>query len=329
MRILLTGGAGYIGSHMLRFLNNLNFDVEIIDDLSTGNLWAANGFKLHEFNLNEKEKLNNIFETNEYDSVIHFAAKSLVAESNSVPIDYYDNNISGTINLLDCMLKHNVNKLIFSSSAAVFGNPVAEKIDEFHSMNPINTYGLSKLICEQIIEDVCNKSSLKAISLRYFNAAGALKTGEIGEAHLQETHLIPNILKSVIHTDFNLNIFGDNFDTHDGTCVRDYVHVEDLANAHFLALKYLEEIKSYDAFNLGNGRGFSIYEIIKSCEKITNKKIPFSIKNKRQGDPPLLVADNTKANRILNWEPSYKTIDSIIRTAWQWHLNFEKIHNER
>ena len=143
MRILVTGGAGYIGSHMLRFLNNLNFDVEIIDDLSTGNLWAANGFKLHEFNLNEKEKLNNIFETNEYDSVIHFAAKSLVAESNSVPIDYYDNNISGTINLLDCMLKHNVNKLIFSSSAAVFGNPVAEKIDEFHSMNPINTYGLS------------------------------------------------------------------------------------------------------------------------------------------------------------------------------------------
>ena len=196
-------------------------------------------------------------------------------------------------------------------------------------MNPINTYGLSKLICEQIIEDVCNKSSLKAISLRYFNAAGALKTGEIGEAHFPETHLIPNILKSVIHSDLNLNIFGDNFDTHDGTCIRDYIHVEDIASAHFLALKYLEEIKSYDAFNLGNGRGFSIYEIIKSCEKVTNKKISFNIKNKRQGDPPVLVADNSKANKILNWEPIHKDIDSIIKTAWQWHLNFEKLHNER
>jgi UDP-glucose 4-epimerase len=251
--------------------------------------------------------------------VIHFAAKSLVGESVKKPDLYYRNNVVGTLNLVNEMLNNDVNNLVFSSTAAIFGNPVTDKIAEDHPKKPINPYGQSKLMVENMLQDICLANGFNATCLRYFNAAGAHESGEIGEAHDPETHLIPNVLKAALSNESNLKVFGDDYPTPDGTCVRDYVHVTDLAQAHLLGLEYMQNNKGFSAFNLGNGDGFSVLEVIKGCEKIADTKIQFQIDGRREGDPASLVADSRKVKELLGWDGQFGCLDKIVSTALEWH----------
>ena len=321
MKILITGGAGYIGSHMVKIAQSNNHEVIVLDNFSTGNKWAIDNCETLNIDLLDHEKLSLALKKINIDSVIHFAAKSLVGESATKPSHYYMNNVVGTLNLLNEMKKNDVYNIVFSSTAAIFGLPKTKKINESHSKNPINTYGQSKLIIEHILKDFCRAYDFNATSFRYFNAAGADKSGSIGEFHEPETHLIPNILNSVIDNDIELSIFGNNFDTFDGTCIRDYVHVCDLAEAHLLGLKHMSSNRGFHDFNLGNGDGVSVYEVLKSCEKVTQKSIPFKVINPREGDPAYLVSDSNKAEIQLGWAPKYNNLDEIILTAWNWHKN--------
>lgn len=319
MKLLIPGGAGYIGSHMVRYAQEQNHEVVVLEDFSTGHEWAIKDCEVIKVNLLDHHKLSKLLRKRHFDGVIHFAAKSLVGESVIKPELYFYNNVVGTLNLVNEMLKNDVNNLVFSSSAAIFGIPIMDKISENHPKDPINPYGQSKLMVENILKDICAAHDFNAICLRYFNAAGAHESCEIGEAHDPETHLIPNVIKAAQSKNSNLKVFGNDYPTPDGTCIRDYVHVTDLAEAHLLGLEYMQNNKLFSAFNLGNGDGFSVLEVIKSCEKIANNKIPFQINHRRKGDPAVLVSDSKFAKEALKWNPKYNDISDIINSAWLWH----------
>ena len=319
MKLLIPGGAGYIGSHMVRYAQEHGHEVVVLDDFSTGHDWAVKDCEILRMNLLDQDKLSQLLKGRYFDGVIHFAAKSLVGESVKKPELYYRNNVVGTLNLVNEMLQNDVNNLVFSSTAAISGNPVTEKIAEDHPKNPINPYGQSKLMVEHMLRDICSANDFNATCLRYFNAAGAHESGEIGEAHDPETHLIPNVLKAALSNDSNLKVFGDDYPTPDGTCVRDYVHVSDLAQAHLLGLEYMQNNKGFATFNLGNGDGFSVLEIIKSCEDATNLSIPYQIDDRRAGDPEALIAYSAKARELLGWNVQFGDLDTMVSSALKWH----------
>ena len=319
MKLLIPGGAGYIGSHMVRYAQEHGHEVVVLDDFSTGHEWAVKDCEILRVNLLDQDKLSQFLKGRDFDGVIHFAAKSLVGESVKKPELYYRNNVVGTLNLVNEMLKNDVNNLVFSSTAAIFGNPVTYKIAEDHPKNPINPYGQSKLMVEKMLQDICSANDFNATCLRYFNAAGAHESGAIGEAHDPETHLIPNILAATLSNESNLKVFGNDYATPDGTCVRDYVHVTDLAHAHLLGLEYMQKNKGFSVFNIGIGCGFSVLDVVKSCERVAKMCVGYEIVGRRQGDPVVLVADSSKANESLAWSPKFNSLDSIIESAFQWH----------
>jgi UDP-glucose 4-epimerase len=323
MKLLIPGGAGYIGSHMVRYAQEHGHEVVVLDDFSTGHEWAVKDCEVLRVNLLNQDKLSQLLKGRNFDGVIHFAAKSLVGESIQKPDLYYRNNVVGTLNLVNEMLKNGIDNLVFSSTAAIFGNPVADKIGEDHPKNPINPYGQSKLMVENILQDICASNDFNATCLRYFNAAGAHESGEIGEVHDPETHLLPNVLKAALSSESNLKVFGNDYDTPDGTCVRDYVHVTDLAQAHLLGLEYMQKNKGFSAFNLGNGDGFSVLEVIGCCECVANVEIPFQIDERRGGDPASLVANCVNATSLLGWSPIYGALRQIVNSAYNWHSSGE------
>ena len=324
--ILVTGGAGYIGSHCVMALLEQNNDVVIFDNLSTGHIETVETLKkygpveIQKGDLTSFDDINSVFKNYDIDKVVHFAAFSQVGESVVNPQKYYINNVCGTINLLRAMLENNVKKIVFSSTAATYGEPVYIPIDEKHPQNPINPYGQTKLMIEKIMDDYDKAYDLKSVRLRYFNVAGADSKSRIGEWHDPETHLIPNILKSTFNNGKTFQMFGDDYDTKDGTCVRDYINVEDLAQAHLLALKYLDNGGETNYFNLGTNDGNTVKEVFSACEKVTEKTIPVEIKSRRAGDPASLVADNRKAKEILKWLPEH-LLEESIKTAYKWEKN--------
>ncbi|QWU79700.1 UDP-glucose 4-epimerase [Campylobacter novaezeelandiae] len=318
--ILVVGGAGYIGSHTLKHLLDHNYKCFVMDNLIYGHKQAVDKrAKFIHADLLDNFSLTNVFKQEEIDAVLHFAAFAYVGESVLNPAKYYQNNVVGTINLLNIMLENNVKNIVFSSTCATYGDPQYTPIDEKHPQNPINTYGRTKLIIEQIFADYEKAYGLKHISLRYFNAAGASKDGFIGESHEPETHLIPLVLKAIKGEIPVINIFGNDYDTEDGTCIRDYVHVEDLALAHRLALENLHKFNG--CINLGTGIGTSVKEIINAAEIVSNKKCPINYAPRRAGDPARLYADNKRAKEILSWEAKYTDIKDIIKSAWDWENN--------
>lgn len=321
--ILITGGAGYIGSHAaLNFLNS-GFDVIIFDNLENGHIEIINSLKnignviFEKGDLRNIDDIDRVFSKYKIDAVIHFAAFALVGESVENPAKYYRNNVVGTLNLLDTMVKHNVLKIVFSSTCATYGEPQYTPIDENHPQNPINSYGSSKLMVEMIMKDYDRAYGLKSIRLRYFNVAGCDEQARIGEWHEPETHLIPNILKSVTDKNKKFKIFGDDYNTEDGTCIRDYVNVEDLAQAHKLAYEYLTKNNVSDVFNLGTEKGDSVKTVFSECEKVLNRKIPVEIVERRPGDPAILYANSNKAKSVLGWKPE-RTLADSISSAYEW-----------
>ena len=320
MHVLICGGAGYIGSHMAKLLASRGEQVTIFDNLSTGHREAVQWGTLIVGDLLVQADIDKALQAGHYDAVMHFSAKSLVGESVSHPDRYYFNNVVGTVNLLNALIRHRIDKFIFSSSAAVFGNPEYTPIDELHPTQPINPYGKTKLMVENILADYDKAYGLRSVSLRYFNAAGADPEAQLGESHQPETHLIPNVLLSLGQRSGQiLKVFGQDYDTADGTCVRDYIHVNDLCDAHLRALDYLVAGGMTDIFNLGNGRGFSVLEVIQSANMVTGRDIPYSVTERRPGDPPVLVASSMKAQQRLQWSPRYTKLEQIIETAWKWH----------
>lgn len=317
--ILITGGAGYIGSHVNKELYKKGYETVVLDNLIYGHREFV---KWGEFILGDLEDTNLlrlVFRKYPIKAVMHFAAFAYVGESVKDPQKYYLNNVKNTLSLLQVMLEHGVEYFIFSSTCATYGIPSEIPIPEDHSQNPINPYGKSKLMIEKILEDYSKAYGLKYVSLRYFNAAGADPDCEIGEWHEPETHLIPLVLDVAIGKSEAIKIFGTDYPTPDGTCVRDYIHVTDLANAHILALEYLFKEGKSDVFNLGNGNGFSVKQVIQAAEDITKRKINSIEWERRPGDPPVLVGSSEKAKRVLRWEPRYYELSVIIETAWEWH----------
>ncbi len=320
--ILITGGAGYIGSHTTMALLEKGEDIIVFDSLDTGHIETIETLKNYgnlkfvKGNLKNLDEIRGVFMSNKIDSVIHFAAFSQVGESVTNPQKYYYNNVYGTLNLLNAMLEFGVKKIVFSSTAATYGEPEYTPIDESHPQNPINPYGNTKLMVEKIMDDYNKAYGLKSVRLRYFNVAGADTNTRIGEWHEPETHLIPNVLKATKEQTFKL--FGTDYNTIDGTCVRDYINVEDLAQAHICALMYLNNGGETNYFNLGTKTGNSVKEVFSVCEKIKGEKIPLEYLPRREGDPAILVADNTKAKQILNWNPN-KSLEDSIKTANEWN----------
>ena len=322
MSILVLGGAGYIGSHTVYALEEIGEDVVIADNLETGYIEAVHPkARFYEGDIRDENFLNALFNEEKIDSIIHFAANSLVGESMKNPLKYYDNNLYGTMVLLKSMVKNGVDKIVFSSTAAVYGEPENVPILESDIKSPLNTYGETKLAMGKMMKWVSNAHGLKFVSLRYFNACGAHKSGKIGEAHNPETHLIPLILQVPNGKRTHINIFGDDYDTPDGTCIRDYIHVTDLADAHILAVEYLQKGGENNIFNLGNGVGFSVKEVVETARQVTGHPIPAEILTRRAGDPAKLVASSEKAKQILGWNPSYSNLEDIIASAWIWHKN--------
>lgn len=319
MKVLICGGAGYIGSHMVRYLSARGHEVVVFDNLSTGHREAAGKATLVVGDLLDQGALSSLFRAHHFDVVMHFCALSLVGVSVGEPYLYYQNNVAGTLNLLQAMHVAGVDKLVFSSTAAVFGNPETELIEETHSTRPINPYGASKLMVERILADAALAYGLRSVTLRYFNAAGADPSGEIGEAHEPETHLIPNVLRAALRRGGGLKVFGDDYATRDGSCVRDYVHVNDLASAHLKGIEFMEHQEGAHVFNLGNGQGFTVLEIIEAAQRVTGVEIPFEKAPRRAGDPAVLVASSAKAHRLLGWSPAYTDMDALIESAWRWH----------
>ncbi|OCG41676.1 UDP-glucose 4-epimerase GalE [Gilliamella sp. Bif1-4] len=317
--ILIVGGAGYIGSHTVKQLSNSGYNCIVIDNLIYGHKEAVFTPYFELADLLDKDSLDRVFKKYQIDSVIHFAAFAYVGESVQHPRKYYENNVVGTLNLLDVMLKNNVEKIVFSSTCATYGEPQYIPIDESHPQEPINPYGRSKLMIEEVLKDYHQAYGLKYISLRYFNAAGCSKDKDIGESHSPETHLIPLVLQAIINQDKPIKVFGTDYDTPDGTCVRDYIHVEDLAIAHQLALEKLDKYSG--CLNLGTGIGTSVKEIITAAESVTGKMCPIEYAGRRNGDPAKLFATNNKAKNILGWSPKYNDIKEIVSTAWDWELN--------
>ncbi len=321
MAVLVTGGAGYIGSHTIACLLEKNEEIIVVDNFSTGHKEALFGGKLYEGDIRDEKFLDKVFKENDIEGVIHFAASSLVGESMSDPYKYYDNNVRGTLCLLKKMNEYNVKKVVFSSTAATYGEPKSIPILESDDTDPTNTYGETKLSMEKMMKWFDKAHDMKFVSLRYFNAAGAHESGKIGENHKVETHLIPLILQVPLKKREHIYIFGDDYNTQDGTCIRDYIHVTDLASAHYLAFEYLRKGNESDIFNLGNGKGFSVKEVIDTARKITKHEIPAVIEGRREGDPEILIASSDKARKILGWEPKYDDLEYIIQTAWNWHKN--------
>ncbi len=322
MSVLVLGGAGYIGSHTVYELIDNGYDTVVADNLSTGHIQAVHPkARFYKGDIRNKEFLNDLFKRENIESVIHFAAYSLVGESMQEPMKYYDNNLYGTINLLECMEKNNIKSIVFSSTAAVYGEPERVPIAENDAANPTNTYGETKLSMEKMMKWQSNAKGLRFVALRYFNACGAHVSGKIGEDHFPETHLIPIILQVPNKKRSSITIFGNDYDTPDGTCIRDYVHVTDLARAHILAMEYLKKGGKSDVFNLGSGVGFSVNEIVEAAEKATGFKIPKEFGQRRAGDPAKLIASSQKAKEVLLWKPEFDNIDEIIKTAWLWHKN--------
>ncbi len=303
---------------MVKLLAREGYQVITLDNLSTGHRDAVLAGEFVQGELSDHVLLRGIFGTHTIAAVMHFASSIQVGESITAPAKYYANNVSATLVLLDVMREYGLKRFIFSSSAAVYGNPQTPLINEEHAKSPINPYGRSKWIVEQILADYDRAYGLKSISLRYFNAAGADPEGQLGERHQPETHLIPLVLQAAMGGSAELAVFGDDYDTPDGSCIRDYVHIADLCQAHLLALRKLLRGENSATFNLGNGAGFSVKEVLSAAQRVTGKEIPYVIKSRREGDPPRLVADARLAVRALNWQPQYADLETIIRHAWAW-----------
>ncbi len=319
MKVLVVGGAGYIGSHMVKALLGAGYQVAVLDNLSTGYADAVIGVELIEGDLADQAFVRGVL-ADGFEAVMHFASYIQVGESVHQPAKYYRNNVVHTQNLLDAMVECGVRRLVFSSTAAIFGEPVQVPIDEDHPKAPTNPYGRTKWMVEQMLGDYDRAYGLKSACLRYFNAAGADPEGQLGERHDPETHLIPLILQAASGRRPAISVFGTDYDTPDGTCIRDYIHVSDLCDAHLLALDWLQAGEKSAAFNLGNGQGFSVNEVIEASRRATGKEIPVTYAPRREGDPARLVADSTKIMRELGWRPRFGDLDSIVKHAWQWEL---------
>lgn len=319
MSILVTGGAGYIGSHCVATLLDRSIDVVVVDDLSKGHKAALKGGRFYQGSVADKEFLNGVFCNETIEAVIHFAAYSLVGESMQIPEQYFRNNVTAGLTLIETMIEHKVPYLVFSSTAATFGEPENIPILENDRQVPTNPYGESKLIVEHMLKWCDQAHGLKYCALRYFNVAGARADGSIGEDHRPESHLIPLILQVAQGKREKLSLFGTDYPTKDGTCVRDYIHVDDLIDAHMLALDYLRAGNPSTAFNLGNGQGFSNLEIIEAARRVTGHPIPVVEEGRRPGDPATLIASSQKAMDVLGWKPKYTNIEDMIATAWNWH----------
>lgn len=317
--ILVAGGAGYIGSHMVALLVKRGYEVVVADNLRTGHWQAVKGArKMYVGDLRDGAFLHQIFTENEIDGVINFAAFSLVGESVTNPLKYYGNNVEGAVSLLSAMQAHGVDKIVFSSTAAAYGEPEKQPIEEGDRTEPTNPYGATKLAIENMLKWCDCAYNIRYVALRYFNAAGSDTEAGIGEDHNPESHLIPLVMKTALGQRDHIGIFGEDYPTPDGTCVRDYIHVKDLAEAHLLALEYLERGGNSDVFNLGNGAGYSVREIIETARRITGKEIKAVVEPRRGGDPSVLIASNKKAAEVLGWKPVLG-LDQIISDAWAWH----------
>jgi len=319
VKVLVTGGAGYIGSHVVKLLGEMGFDILVYDNLSTGHKWAVLYGKLVKADLSDRDTLRKIFEEFKPDAVMHFAAYIVVPESVKEPLKYYRNNVINTINLLEVVEEYRVKNFIFSSSAAVYGIPEKIPVDETAPLNPINPYGETKATVERILRDFNSSGKdFGYVSLRYFNVAGADPEGKIGFAYPNPTHLIIRAVKTAKGEFERLYIYGTDYPTPDGTCIRDYIHVTDLAEAHILALEYLLDGGKSDVFNCGYGHGFSVLEVVNTVKRVTGKDFKVEVAPRREGDPPVLVADNKKIKKRLNWTPKYDDLEFIIKTAWEW-----------
>lgn len=329
MSYIVLGGAGYIGSHAVNKLIENNYDVIVVDNLQSGHEEAINSkAKFYKGDIRDKNFLSNVFKKENIDGVFHFAANSIVGESMKEPLMYFNNNVYGMQILLEVMNEHNVNKIVFSSTAATYGEPKKVPITEDMETCPTNTYGETKLVMEKMMK-WCDKAyGMKYVALRYFNVAGAEDDGSIGEDHNPETHLIPIVLQTALGKRDHITIFGDDYDTEDGTCVRDYVHVVDLVEAHILAMKYLTDGGESNTFNLGSSQGFSVKEIVETARKVTDKDIKAIIGERRAGDPSKLIASSDKARKMLGWNPSRTNIENIIKDAWLWHDTHKNGYNQ-
>ena len=320
MNVLVCGGAGYIGSHTVYELIERGHSVVVVDSLIKGHKAAVhNEAKFYLGDIRDEEFMDRVFKENNIDAVIDFAAFSLVGESVNEPFKYYENNVYGTLKLLEAMERAGVKKIVFSSTAATYGEPENDIIVESDKTNPTNPYGETKLTVEKMLKWADNAYGIKFVALRYFNAAGAHISGKIGEDHSPETHLIPIILQTALGQREKMFIFGDDYDTPDGTCVRDYIHVTDLADAHIKAIEKLFKTNESGIYNLGNGKGFSVKEVIEKAKKVTGKDFKVEIEARRSGDPSTLIASSEKAIKELGWKPKFNTLDKIIETAWNWH----------
>ncbi len=326
--ILVTGGAGYIGSHVVKELLRRGHNPIILDNLQTGHRKAVSNLLLIEGDLSDQERTAKIFQANSIDAVMHFAADCLVGESVQNPVKYFNNNVKNGIKLLEMIEQFHVRKFVFSSSAAVYGEPREIPIPEQHSCAPTNPYGETKWIFEKILQAYHDAGKLDFISLRYFNAAGAHPDGDLGEDHLQETHLIPLVIKSALDGS-SVPVYGTDYNTPDGTCIRDYIHVVDLAHAHILALRKLELEDQSSIYNLGNGNGYSVRQVIETVKKVTGRNVASVDSPRRPGDPARLVASSEKIRKELGWTPKYPDLETIVRTAWEWHRSHPKGYNDK
>ncbi|MBD2101757.1 UDP-glucose 4-epimerase GalE [Leptolyngbya sp. FACHB-261] len=320
--ILVTGGAGYIGSHAVLALQNAGYEVVILDNLVYGHrdlVETVLKVELVQGDTGDRALLDQLFQSRNFAAVMHFAAYTFVGESVTQPSKYYRNNVVGTLTLLEAMVQAGIKNFVFSSTCAIYGEPEQIPIPEDHPQNPISPYGRSKLMVEQILSDFDRAYGLRSVRFRYFNAAGADPQGRLGEDHEPETHLIPLVLMTALGQRESIAVFGDDYATRDGTCVRDYIHVTDLAQAHVQGLEYLLKGGSTEVFNLGNGLGFSVQEVIAVARAVTGAPIPATLAERRPGDPPMLVGSSGKAQRLLGWQPEYADLETILAHAWQWH----------
>lgn len=325
--ILVTGGAGYIGSHTCKVLSKAGYLPVVYDNLVYGHEWAVKWGPLEKGDIADRARLDEVIARYRPSAVIHFAAYAYVGESVTDPGKYYRNNVAGSLTILEAMRDHGIDKIIFSSTCATYGMPESIPIQEDHPQNPVNPYGASKLMIERMLKDFERAHDIRSIALRYFNAAGADPDAEIGEDHEPETHLIPLILDVAMNKRPDITVFGDDYDITDGTCIRDYIHVMDLAEAHLLALDALEQGMLSAAYNLGNGHGFSVKDVIDTASVVTDQKIATVMGPRRAGDPPILVGNSHKISKELRWKPQYNNLETIIETAWKWKLKNENGHN--
>ena len=319
--ILVVGGAGYIGSHMAKYLSKKGYMPIVLDNLVCGHRRAVKYGPFFEGSMNDPSLLEKIFSDYPISAVMHFAAFCYVNESIEQPAKYYQNNVANTLALLEVMVERNIDNFIFSSSCAIYGEPVETPMSEDHPQRPINPYGRTKLVVEQMLHDFRQAYGLESVCLRYFNAAGADHDGELGEDHDPETHLIPLVLKTALGQQPYINIFGDDYPTPDGTCIRDYIHIEDLAQAHLLALERLLTELPGGQYNLGNDTGYSVKQVIDIARSVTKEEIPAKVVERRPGDPAVLISSSEKAMKDLGWKPKFPDLETIMETAWAWHKN--------